>query len=243
MGTFGHPLATEDPARTDVLPADDTLWDEGEMTTSEPLYVSSATNVKAAAFARTCQACHLMGRLSRLLNDRLLDAPLRFTEGIQLHRTIQALANLLPSDFQRLPVQYGTSLALCYSSLLHLYDPFACTESNRGDHTVEETEMQTIAIAGLKSVAADALQFSILLQTSMAESPSSISPLIGDCIYVTATTYAWLVHESGSAEMAEAYHTLRKVLKAMNSRWAVAGHYLAILNKSKDAFYPDTPLL
>ena len=219
------------------------MWDEGEMATSEPLYVSTPTNVRAGPFARTCQATHLLGRLIRLLNDRLLDAPLRFTEAIQLHRTLQALANLLPGDVQRSTEQYGTPLAICYSGLLHLCDPFACTESNRGDHTVEETEMQTIAIAGMKSVAADILQFSRLFRLSMIKNPTAISPLVGDCIYSAAATYAWLVHESGSKENADAYHELKRILEAMASRWGVASQYLAILSKSQESFYPSTLLL
>lgn len=243
LGTHGHPLATDDPGRSDTLPAVDTLWDEGELTGSEPLYVSSPTSIKAGAFARTCQACHLLGRLIRLLNDRILEAPMRFAEAIQLHRTFQALANLLPDDVRRLPTHYGTAMALCYGGLLHLYDPFACTETNHGTGTVEETEMQTISIAGMKATAADILQFSRVLQGSMMTNPSSISPLVGDCLYVAAATYGWLVHETGSGEAAEAYHELRGVLETMNTRWAVAGQYLATLEKAREAFYPDTPLL
>ncbi|KIW40475.1 hypothetical protein, variant [Exophiala oligosperma] len=243
LGTYGRPLATDDPGRSDTLPADDALWNYGEITGSEPLYVSSPTNIKAGAFARTCQACHLVGRLIRLLNDKMLEGPMRFTEAIQLHRTFQALANLLTEDTGRQPWQYGTSLALCFGGLLHLYDPFACTETNHGTGTVEETEMQTVAIGGLRSVAADILQFSHLLQTSMKENPASISPLIGDCLYIAAATYAWLVYETGTRETAEAYRQLRKVLEIMGTRWAVGGQYLAILEKARETLYPETPLL
>lgn len=243
LGSQGHPLATDDPARQDMLPAEDTMWDAGEMTSSEPLYVSSPTNVRAGAFARTCQATHLLGRLIRLLNDNLLEAPARFTEAIQLHRTIQALANLLPADVQGSPERFGTSIALCYSSLIHLSDPFACTESNRGEHTVEETEMQSIAIAGLQTVANDALQLSHLLRQSMTQNPSSISPLVGDCLYMAAATYAWMVYESGSRQFAESYHSLRKTLEIMSGRWAVAAQYLAILNKAQETMYSETVLL
>jgi len=243
LGSQGHPLATEDPARNDMLPVDDAMWDAGEITTSEPLYVSSPTNVRAGSFARTCQATHLLGRLIRLLNDNLLESPARFTEAIQLHRTIQALANLVPADVQRSPERFGTSIALCYSSLLHLSDPFACTESNRGDHTVEETEMQAIAISSMRSAASDAFQFSQLFKISMARNPPSISPLVADCFYMAATTYAWIVHETGSRDAAESYHSLRDVLELMNCRWGVAGQYLSILNKAQETLYPQTALL
>ncbi|OAL29405.1 hypothetical protein AYO22_02299 [Fonsecaea multimorphosa] len=243
LGSSGHPLATDDPVLNDTLPADDELWDEGQITTSEPLYVSSPTNVKAGAFTRTCQATHLLGRLVRLLNDRLLDAPMRFSEAIQLHRTLQALANLLPNDVHHSPERYGTPLALCYSSLMHLCDPFACTESNRGYRTVEETEMQTIAIAGLKSVAGDVLRFSQLWHVDMTSNPAGVSPLIGDCLYFAATIYAWLAHETGLREMGEAYHILRKVLETMASRWAAGQQYLGLLDMSKENLYADSLLI
>ncbi|KIW81458.1 hypothetical protein Z517_04483 [Fonsecaea pedrosoi CBS 271.37] len=243
LGSSGHPLSTDDPVLNETLPADDDLWDEGHITTSEPLYVTSPTNVKAGAFTRTCQATHLMGRLVRLLNDKMLDAPMRFSEAIQLHRTLQALANLLPNDVHHVPERYGTPLALCYSSLMHLCDPFACTESNHGFHTVEETEMQTIAIAGLKSVASDVLRFSQLWHMGMLSNPAAASPLLGDCLYFAATIYAWLAQETGVREMGDAYHVLRKVLETMSSRWAVAQQYLILLDVSKEHLYADSILV
>ena len=132
LGSKGRPLATDDPLRTDVLPADDTLWDRGEMTTSEPIYVSSPTTVRASPFARTCQATHLLGRLIRHLNDRNVEPAFRFTEAVQLHRTLAALASLLPEEFQASPDQLSSAIALVYGGMLHLYDPYACTQSNLG---------------------------------------------------------------------------------------------------------------
>lgn len=102
------------------------------MTTSEPLYVSSPTTVRASPFARTCQATHLLGRLIRHLNDRNVEPAFRFSEAGQLHRTFAALASLLPGEFQASPDQLSTATALMYGGMLHLYDPYACTESNHG---------------------------------------------------------------------------------------------------------------
>jgi hypothetical protein len=132
LGSKGHPLATEDPLRTDVLPADDALWDHGEMITSEPLYVSSPATVRASPFARTCQAIHLLGRLIRHLSDRSVEPAFRFSEARQLHRTFATLASLLPDEFQGSPDQLSSAIALVYGGMLHLYDPYACTESNHG---------------------------------------------------------------------------------------------------------------
>ena len=243
LGSQGRPLAASDPSPQVVLPADDDAWDLGEMTSSEPLYVSSPTTVRAGPFARTSQAAHLCGRLVQNLNDRLTDAPLRFSEAIQLHRTLTAFTALLLPEVQQSPVQYATPMALCYSALLHLYDPYGCTMSNRGEHTVEETEMQSIAIAGMKRSASEILQFSHLLKMAMTNNMAAVSPFTADALYSAATTYAWFAHESGSADMVENYHTLRETLMQMNSRWAVAGEYLKALDLTRDILYRDTATL
>lgn len=229
LGSEGRQLATDDPPPHTVLPADERAWDEGEMTTSEPLYVSTATNVRAGAFARTCQTVHLMGRMIRVLSDHYSDASIRFTQGIQLHRTLTALSNVLINEVSENPAQYATATALCYGALLHLCEPFSCTESNRGSHTVEETEMQAISIPGMKDTAMRILEFSRTVQELMDRNFFAISPLMADCLYTAAATLQWQVHETGSEEAIQGYNVLKDVLREMGKRWAVAGEYLKIL--------------
>ena len=226
LGANGHPLATEDPLRTDVLPADDNLWDQGEMTTSEPLYVSSPTSVKASAFARTCQATHLLGRLVRHLNDRNVEPSFRFSEAGQLHRTLAAFASLLPPEFQDSPEQLSSSVALVYGGMLHLYDPYACTESNGGRYTAEEAEMQTIAIAGLKTTAEEVLCFSQRLQICIDENMAASSPLVIDCLYQAAATYTWLLYEKGNPDILTSLKSLTECLRMLDVRWKLAGKCL-----------------
>lgn len=226
-----------------MLPANEESWDNGQLTTTEPLYVSTPTSVKAGNFARTAQTTHLLGRLVRLLNDQSDDLVMRFTEAAQIHRTITALTNLLVDEVENEPLKFGTPAALCYTALLHLCDGFACTESNRGQHTVEETEMQGIAIAGLRKTSADALRLSQLLKLTMSTNLSATSPLTADCLYQAAAQYAWLVHETGEKEMVSSYHALGEVLVLMNRRWSVAGEYIKILEAARESLYENNPYL
>lgn len=243
LGSPCHPLATEDPSPSMILPADDDAWDQGEMITAEPLYVSTPTPVHAGPFARTAQATNLLGKLVRTVNGRFTDTPFCFSEAIQLYRTFSALAALLVPEFQQSPLQYATPMALCYTGLLHLCDPYCCTERNKGEHTVEESEMQTLAIGGMKQFAGEALQFSYVLKMAMTTNMAAISPLTADAIYVAAATFAWYAHESGSANLVENYRSLRETLVVMNSRWAVAGEYLKALDVAEDVLYRSTPVL
>ena len=226
-----------------MLPAEDELWDHGELTTTEPLYVSTPTSVKAGAFARTAQATHLLGRMIRLRNEQQDDSPMKFTEAQQIHRTITALTKLLIAEVETDPLRFGTAAALCFAALLHLCDLYACTESNQGEHTVGEIEMQTVAIAGLKQTSADALRLSQLLRMAMATNPLATSPLTADCLYQAATQYAWLVYEVGNDEYIVAYRGLAQVLSLMSSRWAVASEYLKILEMARESLYDNNASL
>ena len=232
MGSEGRPLAAEDPSRTDVLPADDDLWDQGEMTTSEPLYVSSPTSATASPFARTCQATHLVGRLIRHLNDHAVEPAFRFSEALQLHRTLTALSFVLDGSPQKL----CTATAMTFSSMMHLYDPYACTETEHGS-TVQGTEMQGIAIAGLRGTAEEVVHFAHNLQACMSYSLASVSPLVADAVYMAAATFAWLEYERGTPEMSASLRTLTDTLQMLSSRWRVAGEYLKMLEMTRESLY------
>ena len=223
LGSRARPLATDDPARSDVLPADDDLWDRGELAASEPLYISSPTTVRVGPYARTCQATHLLGRLIRHLNDRNVEPVFRFSEAIQLYRTMAAFTSLLPEEVGTSPERFSTALALTYGGILHLCDPYVCTETNHGDRTTEETEMQAIAFPGLRKTSEDILRLSNFLRISWECNIAAASPLVADCLYVAAATFAWLVYEDGSPELRVSYSTLFEALKLLDTRWKVAG--------------------
>lgn len=243
LGSYSHPLATDDPSRADVLPADDSSWDVGEMTSSEPLYVSSPTSLPASWYQRTCQATHVLGRYIRHRDDKLLEAKDRFIEAGQLLRTMHALTALLPEEAESRPEQYGTPIALCYSAVIHLCDPYACTGTNHGERTTEEVDLQTLAIAGMKQAAADVCQFSQHVRTAMFRNVDTASPLIADALYQAAAIYAWLVYETGDLANIRAYRQITDVLKAMETRWVCATEYLSLLEKAKKELYGDSPNL
>ena len=209
------------------------------MSSSEPLYVSSPTTVYAGAFARTCQATHLMGKVIRVVNDRS-DANIRIAETAQLYRTLEALNSFLSSELPRSPAQYATSVALCHGAMLHLCDAFCCPEANP-TNTPEGSEMQATAIAGMRKTAEEIRRFAEVLTTLMHRNISAISPLTADSVYMAAQTYAWLAHETGFPEDVTHYHSLRRVLQQMNSRWAVAGEYFKAIDAPVDILYRDSP--
>jgi hypothetical protein len=85
--------------------------------------------------------------------------------------------------------------------------------------------MQSIAIAGLKTTADEILRFSQRLQTCMEYNMSASSPLVADCLYQAAATYAWLIYETRSPDMVIAMNALTECLRMLNERWKVAGKH------------------
>jgi hypothetical protein len=209
------------------------------MISSEPLYVSPQTSLPASWFQRTCQATHVIGRYIRHRDDKLLKPKDRFDEAGQLLRTMHALAALLPEEAEKRPEQYSTPTALCYSALIHLCDPYACTATNHGERTVEEVDLQTMTIAGMKQAAADVCRLSQYVRTAMYRNLEASSPLIADALYRGAATYAWLVHETGDMANIRAYWQTTDVLRALESRWACATEYLKLLDKTERQLYGD----
>lgn len=95
----------------------------------------------------------------------------------------------------------------------------------------------------MKKTAEDVVRFAEVLKALMHDNISTVSPLTADALYMAATTYAWLAHESGSTEDISKYHSLREVLQQMNARWAAAGEYLKALDATKYILYRDNPNL
>ena len=224
-------IVTDDPVPQTVLPCDDDAFDLGDMSPCEPLYVSTATTVQAGAFARTCQATHLMGRLIRNTVDHYSEPSARFSEAIQLHRVITALCNVISYEAFNDKTRYTTAAGVCLSALLHLCEPYCCS-GNRGAHTPEETEMQAIAIPGLQEAAKKALGLGRVIRDMLDNNAAGVSPLVADALYMSCTTFQWLMYESRSEEMVEAYKTSREALDKLSKRWVVATEYIRMIDVS-----------
>lgn len=235
----GHGLNTDEPSRNEVLPADDDHFDKAEMAGNEPLYIASPTTLKAGPFTRTCQAGHLVGRVVNVLNDLLQESETRFTTALQLHRTLAAFIKVIEADFNIDPERYATPMALAYSAFIAICDPFCCTLSNRSGHTVEETELQTLCIAGIKTVSDSIARFVQKLKPSMTVNQGSISPLLGYSLYMATITFAWRVYEGENDGCKDRFHICKDALSTMNGRWAVADQYLEMVDRTKDLLYPD----
>jgi hypothetical protein len=125
---------------------------------------------------------------------------------------------------------YTTPLAICFSALCTLCDPYACHWSNSSNST-EEAEFQVKAIGGLKNVSASIKEFAeqIMMQMPHSLDINGVSPLIIDALYGGAANYAWMVRESGDEDCQVSLESIRHCLRRLGDRWRCATEYLRIL--------------
>ncbi|KAK5121058.1 hypothetical protein LTR85_005542 [Meristemomyces frigidus] len=234
IGHRGKPFASADPSLDTHLPTDDSYWDRGQMLVAAPLALSASPTTHAAPFARTCQASHLLGKVIRHLNDKNLPLDYKFDEALQLNRTIRALAGLLPKEAEEddptVRPTLCTSMAICYTALLILYDHYSCTDRSLPNGPETQLVLQKECIDGLAEISATAMNLARRLRSFIDRAGlGKLSPFTIDCIYQAAANYAWYVRESSDPACGERLAELKELLSLCDRRWRVAGQYLSVV--------------
>lgn len=212
------------------------------MAPSEPLYVTSPTSLAAGPFTRTCQAAYLLGKVVKALNELSAATETRFTNALQIYRTLSPFVEVVRGQFNEQPQSYATAMALAYSAMTILCDSFVCFLMDTGAHTPEEVTLQTVVIDGIDITRKNIAEFAAVLKQNMMTNPAAISPLIGNALYEATLNCAWRVHEGERGSVVRTYLALREVLGIFSGRWAVGGEYLGCIEKYKELLY-RSPLL
>ncbi|KKA17919.1 hypothetical protein T310_8139 [Rasamsonia emersonii CBS 393.64] len=253
LGAGNRPFACDDAKPDDLLPMDEDSWEKGEPIVIQPLAVSTCTEVPASPFARTCQASHLLSRILRHINEKHEDATFRYREAIQLHRTINAFNLAVSYEFDKITGEsydatheaaLFTSMAICYSAQLTLYDAYMCADADdiSGVGIPEQLEMQNIAISNIKDVCMAVHRFAnrIVGASESGGDLSRISPLTTDCLYEAAMLFIGYIRQIGKVEFVQTVMDMRNALEILARRWDVASEYLKILDG--ESFHPGWQL-
>ncbi|KAK3072135.1 hypothetical protein LTR53_007366 [Teratosphaeriaceae sp. CCFEE 6253] len=248
IGFLLRPPCTPPIPANEVVPANDTSWDEGELAVNPLLVMSIENRARVSPFARTCQAAHLLGRVSQHVSEHPdpADASIHFQEAHQIQRAASALLSILQQEYHDTPVpdrhRLFSAMALCCSALLALYDIHSCIDTGSmesgGRNMGVRVELQELAIEGFKRVSLTILDLAEEIREASRTTTSldCISPLVFNALYQAAGTYAWYARENGSASHVESLEKLRAVMALLESRWRVAGDYLALLKGTETEY-------
>ncbi|KAF2765205.1 hypothetical protein EJ03DRAFT_300603 [Teratosphaeria nubilosa] len=240
IGNRAKPFATSDPSLDTHLPTEDAAWDRGQILVAAPLALSASTTIHAAPFARTCQACHLLGKVIRHKNDTNLPVDYKFEEALQLNRTLRALACILPSESEEDdPTQRPTlctSMAMTYSALLELYEAYPYTEHAVPNGPETQLQMQQEAIAGISDITTQVLYLARRLRDFISRAGiGRLSPFTLDALYQGAANFACYARESSDPTCGERLLEMKEVLLLCEKRWKVAGEYRSIVESTEFA--------
>ncbi|RMX71748.1 hypothetical protein D0869_15317 [Hortaea werneckii] len=244
VGFMFRPISTHIIKPNEIIPASDEDWDRGELAVNPLLVMSIEARTNVAPFARTCQAAHLLGRVSQHINDHAdpSDVDFHFQEADQLQRAASALLAIVQQEHSEtessLRHRHFSAMALCCSALLALYDVHSCIETEAIDSGGRDKgarmELQQIAIDGFKRVSAVTLDLTEEIQQTMAaQGLDRISPFVMNALYQAAGTYAWYARENGSASHLGALQKIRDVMALLGPRWRVADDYLELLKDTE----------
>lgn len=202
------------------------------------------------------RSAHLMGKALRHIDDKTIPWDYRFQEALQISRTLKALADVIPSDHDESDPDMAppscTSIAICYSALLTLYDTYSCTESVNDDMSEDHLLMQQDSIAGLKEYSERVLRLARRVKAIIErQGTAALSPMIIESLYQCAAnrkchsrhfvaltgwgklilwTEAWYVKETSQPCHSEKLAEIKEILSMLNRRWRVAGQYLGMIN-------------
>lgn len=237
IGHRGKPFASAEPSPDMHLPTDDTAWDRGQMLATAPLSLSASQTIRASSFARACQSVHLAGKVCRHIDDKTIPLDYRFEEALQLHKTLKALAALLPTEAEGEDPTAGptlcSSLAICYSALLTLYDAYGCSERSVPDAPESQLVMQKESVQGIVEVCESVLLLGrkIAQRIELGEGLGRLSPLTVECMYEAGASYAWYLRETSNPQYGEKLAEVKELLRLFEKRWRVAGQYLLYIDE------------
>lgn len=253
-GNHGHPFSTRDISLDSVLPTDDAAWTRGEVNPSHPLSLSASSHIRAAPFARTCQASHLLGRVKDHVNDRRMCHEFRYQEATALDQALQALSLVLiqqaDADHSMDDPHFCESLSICYSAMLYLYDEYICPDRIPEAAPEEHLIMHRASLDGTLRVNSLVLDLARKIQTkAQTGDTNGAGPFLLDCLYSAAwnceyhhstmakvSTFAksfsdaWSVKESNDNDSRANLEEIKGVLGLLNYKWKAAGMYQGQVN-------------
>ena len=163
------------------------------MLAAAPMSLSTSQAVRVAPFARSCQAAHLLGKVLHHIDDGQLrsSGDYMYDEALQLHRTMCALADVLRDEASEddpiLRPSLCTSMAMCYSGLLTLYDAYSCTERVHEHQCETQLVMQKESIEGLSEFSGRVVQLAQRIRGVIdSDGIGRLNPMVIDCVYQAA---------------------------------------------------------
>ncbi|RFU33261.1 hypothetical protein B7463_g3044, partial [Scytalidium lignicola] len=214
IGRELRPLCTEDPKKHTPLPADTEAWDQGAMISPERLYASSPATAITSPYARLAQAFNLLGRVIRHCDDQDQDIVFMLEEMNTLHQATCALLDLIKGDESE---DSYVALSVLVDKAGPKLAPSIREYTERSLNTMRDASLQALDLA------------QELERRVVVSGVDKLSPLVMHCLYRAAFWLSYLAGVNREERFIIGRSIIDRVLKALSSRWKIAGIYLEML--------------
>ncbi|KAJ6781869.1 hypothetical protein PWT90_06526 [Aphanocladium album] len=212
-----HPAAP-DPGANTFLPVDDAAWDSGTSQASDAVTLGASSTSHLARYGRFAQAAHLLTQV----NARI---PRTYEEATQLRRTIMSLVRLAEVEGSWKRWGFCTQMAVCFSGVLMLENPWLSSRDYAGSARNESTEAISAETVLALEAAFDMIAYFFLENNGWT--CYRTSPFISHFLYLAASMHAKFEHLAirGPPDKVAA---LKQALRMVNDRWLAADAVLQI---------------
>lgn len=207
------------------------------MTQTIQKFVSSSLTESVTPFARLCQGSVLLGNVLRHhYTEKIPSETARFDIAYQLLENCSVLATKVDEEAlaSRDYLMLATPLAIIYSAIIALLDPYSCPldKSCSATPSSEKGVMMNQAIKGLQDFSQRVVEFSerVNSQAQTQQDLDKVSPLIMDSLWAAGQHYMWVWKESRDAKAEAALESIRNCLRIFQTRWRNAAAYLRIFD-------------
>lgn len=254
LGLEKRPFACEDARPEDLLPMEDRTWELGvrlhsfrnllywyarshlepqEQSVISSLAVSGDTTLPAPAFARTCQASHLLSRVLAHIycGPSPTNAAQYYSQSFLLHQVLSSFHEALGQELQTEDLStfmaLSTAMGICISATIALYDAHSCADLDdpSGVGIPEQLKIQGVALSGLHEIGASVCEFASRISVAVTSSTSCaamLSPFVCEAFYAAAKQFLWYIRETGKLELLATVNILTEALQLLGQRWHVA---------------------
>ncbi|OAP61022.1 hypothetical protein AYL99_06026 [Fonsecaea erecta] len=217
---------TDNPAPTDLLPANDVAWDAGMVTPYDKMTISCPATERMGRFAKLAQATHLLCRVLEHVSDHSMDAEFRESQERQLEKAIQMSIRMVSGVLKgpagahaQICYRGESSLFVLYDDALNIDDPSTPAELRRRDHARDllERVSKTCATSGSHFLQGNALPVEM------------VAPFVLHWLYRSAAFYVRMIRESSNSDHARSVEILKEGLRTLDTRWKIAGTYVRMI--------------
>ncbi|KAE9376398.1 putative fungal-specific transcription factor [Stipitochalara longipes BDJ] len=217
IGCPGRPFATADPTIDDLLPSDDTLWDQGIVSSEDYFTLSTPMTAHMSKFALLCQAARLLSQVLQYISSAsaLQDDDL----WLQLDRTLQSM--LIASLNVEVPDH--DQITLIYSALVALYTPWLSSNTPAIVNTDRSQRARDLIQEITETMSTNMIQ----RQCFAGRDPEDMAPWGLFFVYHVCGAHIRSRRESSVSD--EVMKILREGFRIIDPRWNAAGVYLQLL--------------